>query len=81
MTKNYVDEFYLIPEADAMEKALKELSIGYTRKDDVISPETAMHCTIIEYSIEGKDIIDITYGTYKALVNLYIKYQGGRQYY
>lgn len=72
MIKQYSEEFYLNNEANAMEKALKELGIGYTRKDKVISPKTSMTCTTIDFSIEGKDIIDITYGQYKQLINTYI---------
>lgn len=72
MIKQYSEEFYLNNEANAMEKALKELGIGYTRKDNVTSPKTSMTCTTIDFSIEGKDIIDITYGQYKQLINTYI---------
>lgn len=80
MIKQYSEEFYLNNEANAMEEALKELGIGYTRKDNVISPKTSMTCTTINFSIEGKDIIDITYGQYKhilSLVNTYVAKRNG----
>lgn len=63
MKKDYIEEFYLLSEADYICKCLDLLEMSYTRNDNAISESTGMHVYTVGFTATKEQ--------YTALVKMF----------